>query len=470
MCSKFRHGNYSIVSGDPYSLCQSIFGLPVTGLLRAGEIYNQYWADQHIPRAVVFRAPMTCHNNVRLASIADRPELRDWYSHMRTCTVINSWDSMAHALNGMDKDGDMVFITDNPVLLRRTKPTRTILCAQRVANKILPTEASLVRSNIHGFGDDIGKITNRITAMFDVRSQFEHGSAEYEALSYRIMCGQHFQQCAIDKAKGIEARAMPKHWHDRRAAAAIEEEGLQEFNLRIVASKKPYFMRYIYPNLMKDYNAYIKSTDGKSVMEFRRRVGELADGGDEQDTFKHYAGVMTPVSSLDCVTNRICRRVESVFSDKVILVQGGEFDPGILKSGNAEYSQTHYKAVKVVYEDFRKFWQAEAIASKLVRRTGEEVYSKKMVVNPYFRALVYGACSNMDTLLDILIDLCYTTNVSKQFVWDMALDALLARLLKGSGGKIVMFTECEPGEAEVIWCGKGYKTSQEAFEIKDDSV
>ena len=36
------HGNYSIVSGDPYSLCQSIFRLPVTGLLKKGEAFNRF--------------------------------------------------------------------------------------------------------------------------------------------------------------------------------------------------------------------------------------------------------------------------------------------------------------------------------------------------------------------------------------------------------------------------------------------
>ena len=459
------HGNYSIVSGDPYALCQSIFGLPVTGLLRAGEIYSQYWADLRVPKAVVFRAPMTCHNNVRGAAIADRPEVRDWYAHMRTCTVINAWDSMAHALNGMDKDGDMVFITDNPVLLRRTRPTRTIMCAQRVAEKIRPTEESLMQSNINGFGDDIGKITNRITAMFDLRSQFEPGSAEYKELSYRIMCGQHFQQCAIDKTKGIQSSPMPKHWYDRRAAEEMDDEGLREFNLRIVAGKKPYFMRYIYPNLMRDYNAYVKSTNGKSVMTFRRGVNELApstDEGDEQDTFRHYADVMTPVSNLDCVTNRICRRVEGVFSDRIELVRGGEFDTGILKSG-AAYSKTHFRALKAVYEDFRKYWQAEAILAKQMRRTGDDVYGKKVVANPYFRSLCYGVCSNEDTLLDILVDLCYTTNVSKQFVWDMAMDALLARLLQGANGTIAKFTECGMGTADVVWCGKGYTITKEAY-------
>lgn len=30
------HGNYSIISGDLYGLCQNMFGLPVTGILKAG--------------------------------------------------------------------------------------------------------------------------------------------------------------------------------------------------------------------------------------------------------------------------------------------------------------------------------------------------------------------------------------------------------------------------------------------------
>jgi hypothetical protein len=372
---------------------------------------------------------------------------------------------MAHALNGMDKDGDMVFITDNPVLLRSTRPTRTIMCAQRVAEKVLPSEDGLVKSNISGFGDDIGKITNRITAMFDVRSRFAPGSTEYEELSYRIMCGQHFQQCAIDKTKGIQSSPMPKHWYDRRAAEEIEDEEQRSFCLELVAGKKPYFMRYIYPSLMRDYNAYIKSTNGKSVMEFRRRVSELAGGApedDEQDTFRHYADVLCPVSSLDCVTNKICRQVESEFADKIDLVRSGEFDVGILKSGIA-YSKTHFKALKAVYADFRKYWQAEAIVSKQVRRSSDEMYNKKIIANSYFRSLCYGVCSNESVLLDMLVDLCYASNASKQFVWDIAPDALFARLLLGAGGLIARFTECDIGDAEVVWCGKGYKIFYEEY-------
>lgn len=96
------HGNYSIICGDPYSLCQSIFGIEVTGLLKAGEIYNRYWGDSGSESVVCFRAPMTSINNVVGMRIAKRDDVRYWYRYIPTCTMFNSWDSSAAALNGMD--------------------------------------------------------------------------------------------------------------------------------------------------------------------------------------------------------------------------------------------------------------------------------------------------------------------------------------------------------------------------------
>lgn len=97
------HGNYSIVSGDPYALCQSMFGLPVTGLLKSGEIYNQYWLEQGTDTLVCFRAPMTCMNNIRKFHVARGEQAEHWYQYISTCTVFNAWDTAQAALNGMDK-------------------------------------------------------------------------------------------------------------------------------------------------------------------------------------------------------------------------------------------------------------------------------------------------------------------------------------------------------------------------------
>lgn len=97
------HGNYSIICGDPYALCQSMFGLPVTGLLKAGEIYNKYWLDNGAEELVCFRAPMTDHANVRHVAPHRSEQAEYWYKHMTACTLMNCWDTATHALNGADK-------------------------------------------------------------------------------------------------------------------------------------------------------------------------------------------------------------------------------------------------------------------------------------------------------------------------------------------------------------------------------
>lgn len=269
------HGNYSIVSGDPYALCQNMFGLEVTGLLKSGEIYNKYWRDFGSEKLACFRAPMTCHNNIRLVYPVHSSDADYWYQHMKTCTIFNAWDTAAAALNGMDFDGDLVMLSDNRILVEKLEPLPALMCAQRKAAKTIPTEDDFVRSNIESFGNDIGQTTNYITSMFEVRSHYPKGSVEYDTLSYRIRCGQLYQQNAIDKAKGIICKPMPRTWHDRHAANKIEDDELRDFYRSIVADKKPYFMRYIYPALMKQYNQYIKNTNRNCLREFQMTVDEL---------------------------------------------------------------------------------------------------------------------------------------------------------------------------------------------------
>lgn len=96
------HGNYSIASGDPYALCQHMFGLPVTGLLKANEIYNEFWANCGAKKLACFRAPMSVHSNIRIVNVKDDDVVRHWYGHIKTGTVFNAWDGCTCAMNGMD--------------------------------------------------------------------------------------------------------------------------------------------------------------------------------------------------------------------------------------------------------------------------------------------------------------------------------------------------------------------------------
>lgn len=458
------HGNYSIVSGDPYSLCQSIFNLPVTGLLGKGEAYNQFWADLDTDKVACFRAPMTCHNNIRLMRIANNDNVRHWYRYMRTCTIFNSWDTAAHALNGMDKDGDLVLLTDNKVLVNNYRPLPTIMCAQRNATKVEVTEEHLIQSNIDSFGDDIGKTTNWITTMFDVQSSFPIDSKEYKTLEYRIMCGQLYQQNAIDKAKGIIAKPMPKEWYDRAANRITEELSedeiaLREFNLRILADKKPYFMRYIYPNLMSQYNTYIKNTDKKCIREFRQSIDELLAKDNSELTeaeaeFINYYYQRMPVGIHDCVMNKICKRFEDEFDGYFLKnISDTEFDYGIMKSGQ-DYTTTQYNSISRLYEQYTKRLQEYMQYSKRERVDEDESATKRSLMVQDFKVECQRACSNTAQLCDIILDLCYSRNGSKQFCWDICGEEIIHNLLIHNNNTIYFPTENPDGD--IKFCGKKF--------------
>ena len=97
-------GCYTLVCGDPYSLCQSMFGLEVTGLLKAGEIYSKYWIDKGVNEIAMYRAPMLDMNNVRRVKVVHNSEMDDFYKYLTTPILLNSWDMIADAMSGMDKD------------------------------------------------------------------------------------------------------------------------------------------------------------------------------------------------------------------------------------------------------------------------------------------------------------------------------------------------------------------------------
>lgn len=454
------HGNYSIVSGDPYSLCQHIFELPVTGLLKSGEIYNKYWSDCGAEKLACFRAPMTCHNNIRAVRPNHTEEAAYWYQYMNACTVFNSWDTASHALNGMDKDGDLVMLTDNEVLVGKLIELPALMCAQRRATKKVPTEEDFIRSNIESFGNDIGKTTNWITSMFEVQSAYKPSDPEYQILEYRIRCGQLYQQNTIDKAKGIVAKPMPREWHDRHAANQIADPEKRKFYRSIVADKKPYFMRYIYPALMKQFNTYIKNTDRSALREFQMTVDEMGkiphnQLTERQKDFLRYYESRLPVGTGNCVMNKICRRFESEFDGYIGKALGKvKFDYEIMKSG-AEYTYTQITAIKKLYEEYQKKMQSYAVFSRYERVDEDELAATVSSMREEFVRECDAICQNSATLCDILLDLCYCRSSSKRFVWDICPDAIIHNLLANNNWQISAPVINPDGDIE--YCGAKYK-------------
>ncbi|MEY8352579.1 hypothetical protein AALB39_04390 [Lachnospiraceae bacterium 54-53] len=447
--------NYSLVSGDPYSLCQSMLGLKVTGLLKAGEVYSKYWVERGVNKIASFRAPMTSHNNIRLLNVVHSKEMDDFYKYMTTPTIFNSWDTCADAMNGFDKDGDCVINTSSSLIVENTRELPAIVCVQRKAPKCIPDDEILMRSNINSFGNAVGEVTNKITSMFEKQANFEKGSREWNVLDYRIKCGQLYQQNEIDKTKGIEANPMPDKWYSWISnkiskGKDAEEKKRNWFNRKLIVDKKPYFMKYIYPAEKAAMNNYRRENESKSIMRFRLPLDELLSKKgrtpQENEFVKCYYDKM-PLGMAPCTINKICWKIEKTFN-AINMSEPEDFDYSILKS-NADYSKELYGKIKKIYEKYKRDLSRIMADSKKHRIKSDELADKKHIFTEDFRMMCFSQCPNEEMLGNIILDICYSDSKhSKQFAWDMCGDVFIKNLLKKRNYKISYPTKDDNGDIE----------------------
>lgn len=448
------NGNYQMLSGDPYALCQHIFGLIKNsenyGLLKSNEVYSKYWNDKKQDKIVCFRAPMTCHNNIRKMNVVNNNEVAEWYKYMNTIMIFNCHDTTTHALNGADNDGDIIFSTNNLTLMNNTKDTPSILCVQRKAEKQNITEDLLVLANKNSFGDEIGAITNRITAMFDVQSQFDKDSKEYAILDYRIKCGQHYQQNCIDRTKGIISEPMPKSWYIKRKVKEDENKSNTEFYNSLCVDKKPYFMNYIYPEQKTKFNNFIKKSNICGLFDYRNKINEIRKKenitADEKDFLKFYDSNFPVFDGLSTM-NRLCHMVEREFDGYICsLKKSSTFDYTILKC-DINYNQSTYKEIKRLYEKYQT--ELKNIRPNNQTKQAREDYSIKLqLLNEEYRHQCFTTCNNKYELCNIVLDLCYLNNKSKSFAWEICGDVIIENLLKRNDYQINYLVSDDNGNIE----------------------
>lgn len=331
----------------------------------------------------------------------------------------------------------------------------------------------MVEANIASFGNDVGTVTNYITSMYEVRSRFEVGSPEYNMLQYRIKCGQQKQQDAIDKAKGIVSKPMEKSWYDIHAAYEIEDEDKKQLYMRICADKKPYFMKYIYPKLKKEYNKFVTSANKKCYREFGKtfeqmqdmKYSELSDG--QKSALRYYEEMM-PVGYGGCVMNKICRMIEREFDgflkkhpDTV------EFDYSIMKSGE-DYPKSVCTSIKKLIKSYNSTVKGYLIRTSNEKTDDDTIRSDMMIINEEFSKDCHIACQNDRMLCDVIIDLCYSNSCTKMMAWRMCAGTIIDNLLKKNG--YVMTFPIASADGDIEYCGNRYTERIVNMGDKDDKL
>jgi hypothetical protein len=357
------------------------------------------------------------------------------------------------------------------LLVRKTQQLPAIVCVQRKAPKCVPNNDDIMRSNINSFGNAVGGVTNKITSMFEVQANFPKDSREYRLLDYRIKCGQLYQQNAIDKTKGIEAKPMPDTWYNwiaNKQTKATDNEQRKSFwmNRKIIADKKPYFMQYIYPSERAELNSYRKKNNEKSLMRFRLTLDQLEKKENktkEEERFISCYYDRMPLGIGPCTINKICWRIEGLF-DHINFSDDVDFDYTIMKSDIA-YSDKVYNKIKKLYESYKRSLQSYIQYAKTERIKSDDRQIQKYLLKEEFKEKCLRDCPNEDMLCNIVLDLCYSKSKnSKQFAWDMCGEVFIKNLLHRNNYKISYPEFDEVGEIEFA----GMNFSMKQVDIKVD--
>lgn len=320
--------------------------------------------------------------------------------------------------------GDSVFSTNNNVLLRRYEELPAINCVQHNAAKQIITEENIVKSNFNGFGNNVGSITNRATAMFSVQAQFDKHSKEYKELEYRIICTQKHQQDSIDSIKGIEFTPMAQYWYDYRACDS-------DYQKSICCEKKPYFMIYRYEKEKTDYRKFVKDNNVQCMADYGIGIKELLTTPHEQlteeqkNTVKWY-NKFNPVDMNLCTINKICFYLESVIKDYKSTFKERTIDYTQFKV-KRRCTQEHKDQLRELMNVYTTHNQ-----SYIKQHQDDSTTATTMLVGfveDYIVERAIEICPNDDERWNIILDLCNEVKdvEQKDYCWILLADILTRR-------------------------------------------
>lgn len=448
-------GNYQFMISDPVAQCRSALGLSPDGLLKAGEVYSNFWNNRDNPEEIcLLRSPLTYYSEVNVQKPVHNYEMNKWYKYIYSGIIYNIYDISVCKHADSDFDGDIVCSTNNEYFLKgaRREELSITYDKEKVKDQRI-TLPNQIKCDIRGLDTKVGQITNYSTSMLAMLPMFEgeKNKEQYEEISKRLKLLREIQGAEIDKIKGTTPPNFPKSW---RYWIQINKEDSDEEKARkykynsMVVRKKPYFFIYLYSSLMGEYKNYEKNFNSLSMKYFGLKMKELLrkenKNNEEFSLIRKYRKY-SPVLETDCIMNILCKEVENTEFD-IKYKKGAqsllpEFSQGI------NIDEKKMGALLVLYREYKSQKKYKKILTMI-----ENEGIKDDDINEIMRGIVYhhkdicrdkmySIFSSSRELFEYLIEMCRRNNFDYAFIWDIIGEDIID-IIPSSKSLIVVDDEC----------------------------
>ena len=75
----YTEGNFQVIVSDPFGFMQHVCGLPVTGLLKPGMSYSNYWNERGVSQVDAMRSPLTDLSEHVVLTLQKDEETERWF-------------------------------------------------------------------------------------------------------------------------------------------------------------------------------------------------------------------------------------------------------------------------------------------------------------------------------------------------------------------------------------------------------
>lgn len=467
------NGNFSVMIPDMYAFMQHAFGQTVTGALKEFEHYSHFWNQRGKTEVVAMRSPLTWRSEVNKLNLKSNELTEKWFKYLTSGIVYNVWgcDCIIHA--DSDFDGDIVATTDNSVFLRCRYDNLPITYTKSTVDKEFIKEEELYLADIQSFNSEIGSITNISTSFYELLSKYENNpdSKEAKEILERLKLIRKSQGDSIDKAKGIKIEPMPKHWTKiiKKKPDGIDDTAFDFIN-SIVADRKPYFFRYLYPKENAKYMEYRKKENDYCEEQFFRTLDELLALPDSELStselnYKHNKYLRyIPLIDHGGRMNKVCHYMEDHLAEikRLRRKHTSEDVLNLMYSGNNQnfceedvaLMNEFYLAYKKAKEKFKKSQRNDFDDSNSATNTFN---TKVKDIREQISEKIF---SSVEYQCDLAIYISYELHPSrtKDFCWELFGNQIIKNIECNSSTPALLPVPAKDGDIEYL--GKRYKTME----------
>ena len=453
----YVNGNFQVLVSDPYGYMQHVCGLPVTGLLKEGEFYSNYWNNLGVDTVDSMRSPLTYFSEHVVLSLRNDEETNKWYRYCDLGIILNYHGHEVCNYAGADFDMDILATTSNEIMIKGVYENECpVVYDAPKPKKINFTDYDLYEADTFSFGSIIGPITNKSSnahaILPEIAEKYGEHSPEYRLVKSRLQQCCKAQSAQIDKAKiGRAVKGIPKFWThynkirtDKNGKVIDRRAQRKVFYNKTLIDKRPYFFQYVYKDTKRKYKDYLDRYNTTCQQRYKmtfRELEQLPRKTQEQaefiDRFYQYSPVVHSNSSM----NMLCKHIEGINFDISGKIKATT-DEGIyaLYKSDDEYKD-YYSQIAVIIKDFmRNKSVTYDTPADTDEYTIQEYYDLESDMEILYKRLS-NVCANPRIVTNCLVDYFYKERPSsnKDILWKLFGKVIYDNIKKRVNVKAALF-------------------------------